>query len=313
MKNLNRSILLSGLAIAVPLAAASGPVLAADLAVNCDAGEKITPAVDRAVPGDRVVVSGTCKETIFIRPNKTSITLDGQGKATIEGPPPAQAAGNRPDSFVIFVMGQRIKIEGFTITGGYNGIHLSGPAGAEIANNTIRGAGAGGIHMDKGSIGLIYGNTIENNKLFGINLMENTFARIGYRFPTLPQLEANRIRNNEGDGIVLSRQSGASVMGNEISNNTGTGVVVDNGSQAEIAANDISGNGKDGISVAQNSGAIFHFARRERQESGNKSTSANKGFGVSCDLGGYVDGELGTLSGGKGAHTASGNCVARFK
>lgn len=313
MKNLNRSILLSGLAVAIPLAIASGSVLAADLPVNCDAGEKISPAVDKAAPGDRVVVSGTCKETVFVRPHKTSVTLDGQGKATIEGPAPSQVQGNRPDSFVIFVMGQRIKIEGFTILNGFMGVHVSGPASVEVANNVIRGAGYGAIHFDKGSVGLIYGNTIENNKVFAINLAENTFARVGYRFPTLPKLEPNIIRNNDADGIVVGRMSTASIMGNEISNNTGTGVLVSGNSQAEIAGNDISGNGKDGINVSLNSGVSFHFVAHERPESGNKSTSPNKGFGVSCDLGGYVDGELGALSGAKGAHAASGNCLERIK
>jgi nitrous oxidase accessory protein NosD len=285
----------------------------ADVTVNCDAGDSISAVLDRVGPGDRIVVSGTCRESVFIKPHMTLITLLGQGTATIAGPPPAESSGARPDTFAIFSMGQRIRIEGFTITGGFNGIHLSGPATAEIANNVIRGSEAGAIHIDKGAIALIYGNIIESNKLCGINVIENSYARIGFPFPTQSHFEPNLIRNNEGDGIVVRRRSSVWVMGNEITNNTGAGVLVDGGSQADVVANDISGNGRDGITVSRMSGVSFHSTGNERPESGNKSSAPNIGFGVRCDIGGYVEGELGSLSGSEGAHADDGSAIVRLR
>ena len=283
---------------------------AEDMTVDCAAGESINAALDKAGPGTKIIVSGHCKEAVFVKPNKFAVTLDGQGTATIEGPP-SDTVPMGPDAFAIFVTGQQIKILGFTIIGGFHAVHLSGPATAEIGNNVIRDSG-GAIHLDKGSIGQIYGNTIENNKVFGINLIENSYARIGFRIPPQPEFQPNIIRNNDGNGIVVGRWSSAWIMGNDISNNTGTGVLVDRGSMADIAANDLAGNGKNGITVTRNSGVAFHSEGTERPESGNKSSAANTGYGVFCDIDGFIEGKLAGLSGSEGASSANGGCEARL-
>ena len=308
MFRLERTGLRNGAAVAlVALGLAAAPGLAAEIAVDCDTGETIAGALAKAATGDRIMVSGTCRESVYVTPAMEGLVLDGQGRATIEGPP-ADTVPKGPEAFAVFVRGKDIEIRGFTITGGFHGVHLSGPASAVIADNTIRDSG-GAVHLDKASIGQIYGNTIEDNAVFGINLIENSYARIGFRTPPQPQLQPNIIRNNDGPGIIVGRWSSAWIMGNEIAANSGTGILVDRGSQADVAANDISGNGTNGITVTRNGGVAFHSAGTERPESGNSSAAPNGGLGVQCSLGGYVEGPLGTLAGRDGTVAAREGCI----
>jgi hypothetical protein len=59
-------------------------VSAATIPVNCSCGS-LQAAIDSAVAGDVIQVSGTCNENILIRNEKQRITVDGLGSATING------------------------------------------------------------------------------------------------------------------------------------------------------------------------------------------------------------------------------------
>lgn len=125
---------------------------------------------------------GTCWESVLIPRQLTNVTLDGQGSAAIHGPA-ADIVPTSPAAFTVFVGGTDITIKGFKIVGGSHGIHLSGPSRAVVNNNVIRGSG-GAIHLDKDSIRQIVNNTVEDNSSYGINLQENSYARIGFTIPT---------------------------------------------------------------------------------------------------------------------------------
>jgi len=74
-----------------------------------------------------------CSENVAIPSEVIRITLDGQGKTVIQAP------GNTADA--IFIRGKDITVKGFTLTGGRDGIHLSGAAAgasAIIDGNTIQ-------------------------------------------------------------------------------------------------------------------------------------------------------------------------------
>ena len=98
-------------------------------AVDCDAGQTIQEAVDNSNTGDTILVSGTCNEHVAVGSGKTSITLDGQGTATINGPDPA--------ANTVRVSGSNVTIRGFVITGGNAGVSLAGGF-ARIDSNTIQ-------------------------------------------------------------------------------------------------------------------------------------------------------------------------------
>src|SRR6266849_2076342 len=162
----------------------------ATLTVDCDAKGKIQEKIDLARPGDMVLVSGTCSENVAIPSEAVRITLDGQGKTVIKAP------GTTADA--IFIRGKDIMVKGFTLTGGRDGIHLSGAAAgasAIIDGNTIQHTGRYGIHLDSGSVGRIANNRIENVASAGIDITENSYARIGLLIPSAPKPGPNTIRH----------------------------------------------------------------------------------------------------------------------
>ena len=274
--------------------------------VDCNAGQKIQDKIAIAQPGDTILVNGNCSENTIIPPEVVRITLDGQGKTVIQAPP-------KGDGF--FVRGREITIKGFTITGGRDGIHLSGSASgasANIVENSIRKTGRHGIHLDHTSVGRIAGNTIEDVHACGIDIAEQSVARVGYLLRPLGP-GPNTIRNSGEHGISVNRGSSARIVGNTIESNKGSGVLVTRNSQADIFGNSISGNAGDGITASHNAGVNLGNEDRlfdlgpNRTDAGSK----NAGFGLSGSVGGYADGPAGTLAGARGAKAIDGSCVDR--
>lgn len=282
----------------------SSPAEAATVTVDCDAGRTIGGALGGLKAGDTLAVTGTCREHVVIPAEVARITLDGQGKATIQG--------SGPTADAIFVTGKNITIKGFKIIGGRDGIHLSGPAAVVIDGNVIQDNGRG-IHLDKGSIGRIVNNTIQNNRGVGINIIENSYARIGFLIPPDATLRPNTIQNNQGHGIHVGRTSSAWVASNTITSNRGGGVVVNRSSQADVVGNTIAGNHGDGIAVSHNSGVNLRSEGTLRREGPNQTdpTMKNSGVGIRCVIGGYVDGPLGTLAGVQGTKEFDNTCTDR--
>nr|WP_304503585.1 right-handed parallel beta-helix repeat-containing protein [Corynebacterium lemuris] len=294
------------------LVAFSPAAQAATVNVDCNAGGNLAQAVLGAADGDTLQVSGTCDETVFVPRTSTNLTIDGGGTATIAGPD-ASAPPTGPASFTFFVEGTGLTLKGMTITGGAHAVHLSGPASATILDNTITDS-AGAIHLDKDSTGQIGGNTIVNNLGYGINIQENSYARIGFTAPTRGHLP-NVIKDNQGPGIIVKQWSGAWISGNEITDNAGHGVEVDRGSHAEIYDNDISNNAGDGIRAANGSGINFEPINSEApsQVKGNTTHTPNRDHGLVCSTGGYVAGERGSLNGKRGAELIDAGCVTDRK
>lgn len=273
--------------------------------VDCNAGEKIQDKIALAGPGDTILVSGNCSENTIIPPEVVRITLDGQGRTVIDAP----AKG---DGF--FVRGREITIKGFTITGGRDGIHLSGSASGASANvvgNTIRKTGRHGIHLDHTSVGRIAGNTIEEARACGIDVAEMSVARVGYLLR--PQgAGPNTIRNCGEHGISVNRQSSARIVGNTIERNKGSGVLVTRNSQADVFGNSISGNAGNGITASHMAGVNFTNEDKLFDLGPNQTGAKNGSFGLSVSVGGYVDGPIGTLSGTNGVKQVEHGCVDRL-
>lgn len=281
---------------------------AATLNIDCDAGNTIASVYATVKPGDTVLVSGTCKEQVNIPPEVTRVTFDGQKKTTIQHPGGQQAS---PHAF--YNRGKEIAIRNFTVTGGQDGIHLSGPASAVIDGNLVTKNSGRGIHIDKGSIARILNTTVEHSGGIGIDVTGASYAYIGVFIPRVPSLAPNTIRNNGGPGVNIERTSGAWIVGNTITGNKESGIAVHRNAQADVIGNTISGNGGDAITASFNSG--INFDSEPRKDGPNKTDAGqnNAGFGVRCATGGYVDGPLGTLAGAKGAKDLDKSCVDRTR
>ena len=287
---------------------------AATLTVDCDAGEKIQEKLTVARPGDEIMVSGTCNENVQIYSEIVRITLNGQGKATVQVP---SMMPGTPPAFPIFIRGKEITVKGFTFIGGLDGVHLSGAAAgasAIIENNFIRRTARFGIHIDSGSVAQIANNRIEEVGAAGIDIIEHSVARIGFLVPAQPALGPNIIRNAGAEGIAVSRASSAWIIGNTVTGSKASGILISRNSQADILANAINGNGGDAVTAAYSSGINFTSDGTPRREGPNKTDPQEKngGFGVRCMVGGHVAGPLGTLIGMKGVKDFDNTCIDKM-
>jgi parallel beta-helix repeat protein len=278
----------------------------ATLTVDCDAGATIMGALANIKAGDAVMVSGTCNEHVNVAPEIARITIDGQKKTTIRHP-----GGQQMSPHAVYIRGKEITIKGVTVTGGLDGIHLSGPASAVIDGAVVVKNSGRGIHIDKGSIVRILNTTVEESGGIGIDVTGASYAYIGVFIPRVAQLAPNIVRNNAGPGINIERTSGAWITGNTISGNKGSGIAVQRNAQADVIGNMINANGGDGIAVSFGSGVNFDSEPRKDGPNQTAAGQANSGVALRCLAGGYVDGPLGTLAGAQGGKVIESGCVDR--
>jgi parallel beta-helix repeat protein len=272
--------------------------------VDCDkerAGA-VQRAVDRARPGDTILVSGTCHENVLIAEETARITLNGGGSAWIVGPDVTRNT--------ISIRGQGITVTGFTVTGGRTGIDIVRGGTALIDGNTIEGTGQFGITVGSWGAANIVNNTIQNNPGHGISVIGNSFTFIGFRTAIDTVAGPNVIRNNGLHGISVTLSSSARIVGNTISGNTGNGINVDRVSQTNISDNTIDGNGQNGIFVSENAGVnLGSDTGSGIFDAPNRTTLNNGQHGIRCRVGGYANGRLGTLNGNSGPKDFGASCL----
>ena len=260
-------------------------------------------AIDRARTGDTITVSGTCYENVFIPAGKDLLTLDGGGSGSIHG--------TDPTANTIQMRGPRgITIRNLTISGGRVGIDIGRGATALIDGNTIHGTGRNGITLGSFATANIVNNTIENNPTHGILVTGNAFGFIGFATADDTSASPNVIRNNGVHGINVTLSSSARIAGNTISGNARNGINVDRVSQANVSDNTINANGQHGIYVTENSGVnLGSDTGTGLFDAPNRTTANNVLRGLTCRVGGYANGRLGTLNGNAGTTSFGGSCV----
>ena len=100
--------------------------------IDCDKNQSLSHAVMTADQLPMTIyVKGTCNENLFI--DRHDLTLIADPAATINGPDATQNT--------VTVVGERVTINGFRVTGGRNGITVSGGHRVTIANRTVENAG----------------------------------------------------------------------------------------------------------------------------------------------------------------------------
>jgi parallel beta-helix repeat protein len=283
----------------------AGPHLhAATLNVDCDGGAAIGSILGGVKPGDVILVQGTCRENLLIPSEVLRITLDGQGKTTIDAPDARRPA--------VQVLGREVTIKGFTVTGGTFGIAINRGATGTIDRNTVRNAAISGLEVSHNGFARIVNNTVERNQQHGILILGSASVHIGI-IGTDDQIPGpNIVKDNGGDGIQVLRASTARIIGNTISGNGRNGLTVQQASHADVAGNIFEGNARHGIRVVGNSGvnladsAMLLFTRP------NTTTKPNGAFGIQCEAGAYIDGAVGDLRGKIGLKDVSDkSCIDR--
>jgi hypothetical protein len=194
--------------------------------VDCTRGQSINHALER-LPGRKLmlIIRGTCNESVLIDRDDATLKGDQAIGATVNGP--------STDSAAIEIVGNRITLEGLTVTGGRDGITASGTSSVSILGSVIRNARKSGISIAGSQNASIEGCRIERNGSSGINLDRGASATIGNSVVTA----------NAGAGMHLGGKSSAVAGGNTFSANGSNGIELFSGSHAAIYGNTITANG----------------------------------------------------------------------
>jgi len=269
-----------------PAGLAGGTPKGVTRTVTCP-GQSLQTAVNAAQEGDIINVTGTCNENVTIERDKHSLTLDGGGVATLNGPDSAKNT--------LLVRGKGMLIQNFTITGGSTGVQIWRSSAATINNNNIHNTGGWGIGVVGSSYSVIKNNNIHDNPSDGILVSETSSAHIGFDNTSETSASPNTIQSNGGRGIRLLNSAFAWIVGNTITNNTSDGIGVFRLSQANTAGNIINANGGSGINLYGNSGVELGEDNPPTfLQQPNTTSSNNTRYGIECNLGGYVRGHLGS-------------------
>jgi len=228
--------------------------------VDCASGGSISQAL--AAGAGRVVVRGTCSESVTI--SRDDVTLQGDG--TVGG----RIHGPDPDVNTVLITGNRVIIEALTVSGGRNGITGVGASNLTVRNCTVQSTGRSGIAYANGASGTIDGCTVHSNPRDGI-VVDGAYATL------INSTVTNNTRNGVGVFNAGSARIGvtdrSAPAGNTIQQNGGSGIVVTLGSFVTAAMNQVTRNVIFGISVFQSTADI----------AGGNTISDNTGVGVSVN------------------------------
>ncbi len=289
---------------------------AATVSVTCP-GQTIQAAVDAANPGDVINVTGTCNENVVVRNEKSRFVINGGGTATVNG------ATTAP---VFHLKGKGIKVTGFTITGGLQGVAVSRGANALIDSSNISGAQASGIHVREMSFATITNNTIHNNGGRGILVHEGSVAHIGFNELSDATMAPNTITSNTMSGIGVFNHSVAYIVSNTVSSNGIDGIHVVHGSHAVASGNTVNSNTDSGVALEGNSeielGQDSGTDSVAAFDAPNVTTTANGKYGIKCTSNSAVNGHLGSTNqlngtlaqfgGGSTLNTFAANCQSNL-
>lgn len=245
--------------------------------VDCSTGGSVSQAL--AAGAKQITVRGTCTESVDV--SRDDVTLLGEPGATIRGPDPSVNTIN--------VRGNRVTIDGLSVTGGRNGITGLGAANLTVRNCTAQSTGRTGISFANGSSGMVDGCLSQSNGRDGI-AVDGAQATI----------VNSTVSNNTRNGVIVVNGAASRIGltdrfaagGNTITQNGGQGITVAQGSTATIAMNTITDNGtnpslpRQGIGIMQSVASV----------AGGNTISNNPGQGVIASTGSSV--LLGDLSTG---------------
>src|SRR6267143_1109897 len=192
--------------------------------VDCASGGSISQAL--AAGARRVIVRGTCSESVTI--SRDDVTLQGDG--TVGG----RIHGPDPDVNTVLITGNRVIIEALTVSGGRNGITGLGASNLTVRNCTVQSTGRSGIAYANGASGTIDGCTVHSNPRDGI-VVDGAYAT----------LINSTVTNNTRNGVLVVSAGSARIgvtdrsapAGNTIHQNGASGIGVALGSFVTAAMN----------------------------------------------------------------------------
>ncbi len=240
---------------------------AAAVNVKCDKDKTIQAAVDDAVDGDIIEVSGTCTEIV-------TITTDG---ITVRGGSGTLMGG------IIVDGAQRVVIDNLTIDGSTNaerldGVRAQNNAQVTVRNSTIQNHTRNWVVIVAASSGLIEVNTITVNEAdgadSGVVVSQGSFALLrGTAENPTQTITSDLASGNFGNSLGVFNDSNARVNGGNLIVGTGNaaaiGVFNDASIRLQNGLNTVLNIGGTAISAGQ----LSHVSLRFFDVTGNISIS----------------------------------------
>ena len=179
-----------------------------DISVDCDNGESIQDAVDKARETANINVSGTCFERVSIQ--RDHIHILGNIVAIIM-PPAGMFAFN-------VLATDNIRIQGFTILGGAGGFNIARGSSAFIFDNEILDSTSEGIRLVGNSSAQVQRNSLHSTS--------GNSSQIFVTGSSEAFVGDNTITASSGSGIEASNASSVTAGGNSVSGTAGFGIAV---------------------------------------------------------------------------------------
>jgi len=249
--------------------------------VDCDAGDTIARALQRARTGAVIQVRGTCSESVSI---EQAVTLDGGGKARLS-PPAAEQ-----NSFDVHSRG--VTVRGFKLDGPATfHFFITGASEISIESNEIRNARNFGISAAANSYVTLLDNVIADNGLGGLIGLSGVEYSVGTRI-ALDAPRPNVIADNGDLGIVLVNGAGAQILGGNTISGHNIGIALWDAAEARVAGNFIDGN-NIGILVDGGGSLQLPLADNPVPAFTALNSGDNAAYGVACKGGtirGVIDG-----------------------
>ena len=236
----HRTLVLCLLAI-LPMLATAVPIPAraddsSKVTIRCDKNKTIADALAQHQGSPLTVeIVGTCFEHVTIR--RSDVTL-------VAGGPSAAIQGTDPKADTLTVTADRFVLNGLIVSGGRNGIVVTGASQAQLRNCTVRASGSGivggigilffqgasgnvdscnssgnpadGIMLDGAIVG-ITNSTFKSNGRNGVFVFGGSTGRIGFTNDYVPA--PNTMSDNGGNGIHVTQNSQGLIYGNTVTGN----------------------------------------------------------------------------------------------
>ena len=265
MTNIRNNVKTYLFVVTVLLASAQVTAKQGTNSVNCDKGQSIQDAVDKASPDEVIEITGTCIESVTI--STDGVVLSGQN--TVGDPDIRAPSGD--SNYVIGVFARNVEIRNIVIdanNSSMNGIQFGNAASGVIFEGEVQNALLDGVQINDGSHVSIDQFEVGNVASAAITVNGGSFARITN---TSVSVSYGGLFVRDGSSVVtiglsvtthefgigLQGSSSAVLIDTQSTMNNADGLIVQQSSSAGVDGGSYSNNGRSGIHIITNSSVFL--------------------------------------------------------